>query len=57
MDVRIVEALYESIRMKRTVPLALPQLKKGPALQQEIHRPAHGKPETIRTSPPSRDAA
>lgn len=57
MDVRIVEALYESIRMKRTVHLALPQVKKGPVPQQQIHRPAHGKPETIRTHPPSRDAA
>ncbi|HLZ40228.1 MAG TPA: Gfo/Idh/MocA family oxidoreductase [Candidatus Sulfotelmatobacter sp.] len=56
-DVRIVEALYESIRMKRTVHLALPHLKKGPTLQQEVHRPAHGKPETIRAQPPSRDAA
>mgnify|MGYP001160720795 CR=1 FL=1 len=56
-DVRIVEALYESIRMKRTVQLALPQVKKGPVPQQEIHRPAHGKPETIHAHPPSRDAA
>jgi glucose-fructose oxidoreductase len=56
-DVRIVEALYESIRMKRTVHLALPQVKKGPAPDQEIHRPPHGKPETIRASPPSRGAA
>jgi glucose-fructose oxidoreductase len=56
-DVRIVEALYESIRMKRTVQLDLPQVKKGPTPQQEIHRPAHGKPETIRAHPPSRDAA
>ena len=56
-DVRIVEALYESIRMKRAVHLALPHAKKGPAPQQEIRRPAHGKPETIRTNPPSRDAA
>jgi len=52
-----VEALYESIRMKRAVQLALPQVKKGPVPQQEIHRPAHGKPQTIRTHPPSRDAA
>lgn len=56
-DVRIVEALYESIRMKRAVYLALPYAKKGPAPQQEIRRAAHGKPETIRTNPPSRDAA
>ena len=56
-DVRIVEALYESIRMKRAVQLALPQVKKGPVPQQEIHRPAHGKPEIIRAHPPSRDAA
>ena len=56
-DVRIVEALYESIRMKRPIQLALPQVKKGPVPQQAIHRPAHGKPETIRAHPPSRDAA
>jgi predicted dehydrogenase len=56
-DVKIVEAIYESARTRRVV--RIPELpgKKRPTLSQEIHRPAHGKPEVIRAKPPSRDAA
>ena len=56
-DVRIVEALYESLRTRKvvTLPEAIPQ--KRPSLHQEIRRPAHGKPETVHVQPPSRDAA
>ena len=56
-DVRIVEAIYESARTKR--PVHVPEIpgKKRPSLNQEIHRPAHGKPEVIRAKPPSREAA
>ena len=55
-DVRIVEAIHESIQTKRSV--ALPELisKNRPNLQQEIHRPAHGKPETVHAHAPSRAA-
>ena len=56
-DVRIVEAIYESARTKR--PVHVPEIpgKKRPSLNQEIHRPAHGKPQVIRAKPPSREVA
>jgi predicted dehydrogenase len=56
-DVRIVEAIYESARTRKAV--RIPELpgKKRPAITQEIHRPAHGKPEVIQAKPPSREAA
>ena len=56
-DVRIIEAIHESIRMKKAIALPQSVITKRPALHQEIHRPAHGKPETVRTQPPSREAA
>lgn len=56
-DVRIVEAIYESARTGKTIRLPeLPQ-KKRPQVSQNIHRPAHGKPEIIHAKPPSREAA
>jgi glucose-fructose oxidoreductase len=56
-DVRVVEAIYESARTKRAV--RLPKLRAGrkPSPRQEIHRPAHGKPQMVHTKPPSREAA
>jgi glucose-fructose oxidoreductase len=56
-DVRIVEAIYESARNGRVVQL--PQLpeKKRPTKKQEIRRPGHDKPETVRTKSPSGEAA
>jgi predicted dehydrogenase len=56
-DVRIVEAIYESVRSKK--PVHLPEFpdKKRPSLDQEIHRPAHGKPQIVQAKPPSREAA
>lgn len=56
-DVRIVEAIYESIRMRRSVSMAAPVLKKRPAVDQEVRRPAHDEPETVHAHPPSREAA
>lgn len=56
-DVRIVKAIYESIRTKRPVFLAQALTKKRPTQGQEIHRPAHGKPQVVRAHPPSREAA
>jgi len=55
-DVRIVEAIRESIQTKRAV--ALPEVisKKRPNLHQKIRRPAHGKPETVHAHAPSRAA-
>lgn len=56
-DVKIVEAIYESARTRRVVPVPELPGKNRPTLRQEIHRPAHGKPELIHAKPPSRDAA
>ncbi len=57
IDVRIVQAIYESIRTRRPVQLGEPVVKKRPAADQEIHRPAHGKPQIVRAHPPSRKVA
>jgi predicted dehydrogenase len=56
-DVRVVQAIYESVRTTR--PVQLPELpnKKRPTLRQEIYRPAHGKPVTVKTKSPSGEAA
>ncbi|HEX4783077.1 MAG TPA: Gfo/Idh/MocA family oxidoreductase [Candidatus Sulfotelmatobacter sp.] len=56
-DVRIVEAICESARTRR--PVRVPEIpgKRRPTLSQEIHRPAHGKPQVIHAKPPSREAA
>jgi len=57
-DVRIVEAIYESARTKKTVPLPeLPGKKTRPTINQEIHRPAPGKPRVVHAKPGSREAA
>lgn len=57
-DVHIIEAIYHSIRTRRTI--AMPPLigkEKRPDEKQEIHRPAHGKPEVFHAHSPSREAA
>lgn len=60
-DVQIVEAIYESARTGKTVPL--PELpsnvfeKIRPTKRQEIRRPAHKKPGTVQTKSPSGEAA
>jgi glucose-fructose oxidoreductase len=56
-DVRIVEAIYESARSKKAVRLPELNVTQRPTPSQEIHRPAHGKPQMIHTKPPSREAA
>jgi glucose-fructose oxidoreductase len=56
-DVRVVQAIYKSASSNRSVDLpALPN-KPRPSVQQEIHRPAHEKPETVKTQSPSGEAA
>lgn len=52
-DVAIVQAIYESIRTGRPIDLHDLPAKRRPGLRQEIHRPAHGKPRTIKAKPPS----
>jgi predicted dehydrogenase len=56
-DARIVEAIYESARMKRAIDIPELPGKKRPSLSQEIHRPAQGKPRVVHAKPPSREAA
>jgi glucose-fructose oxidoreductase len=56
-DVRIVRALYESARSGSEVTLPPFARKKRPSLVQEIHRPAHGKPDTVNSESPTRESA
>jgi predicted dehydrogenase len=56
-DVRIVEAIYESAATGKTIELPELPAKKRPTAEQQIHRPAHEKPKTVRTKSPSGEAA
>ncbi len=56
-DVRIARAIYESAKAKKVVEIPELPAKKRPGKRQEIHRPAHGKPETVNTKSPSGEAA
>ena len=56
-DVQIVEAIYESIRTRRSVRVEPVPVKGKPNAQQEIRRPPHGKPTVIHAHAPSREAA
>jgi glucose-fructose oxidoreductase len=56
-DVRIIRAIYESARTGRTVEILDLPAKRRPTMRQEIHRPAHGKPDTVKTESPSGEAA
>jgi predicted dehydrogenase len=56
-DVRIVRAIYESVRTGRTVGILPLPAKKRPSMGQEIRRPSHGKPDTVKTQSPSGEAA
>src|ERR1051326_4982837 len=56
-DVRIVRAIYESANAKRVVELPQAESKPRPSTRQEVKRPAHEKPETVKTKSPSGEAA
>jgi glucose-fructose oxidoreductase len=56
-DVRVVRALYESAKLGERVELPDLPSKKRPRVRQEIHKPPHGKPQTVKTQSPSGDAA
>ena len=56
-DVRVVRALYESVRTGAAVALPPFPRKKQPSVVQEIHRPAHGKPKTVNSQSPTRESA
>jgi predicted dehydrogenase len=52
-DIRIVQAIYKSIRTGKKVGLSDFHRKRRPGMKQEIRRPAHGKPSTIKAESPS----
>lgn len=56
IDVRVIEAIYESIRRKSPVSITQSGPKKRPGPHQQIGRPAHDKPEVVNAHPPSRAA-
>lgn len=56
-DVRVVEAIYESAQTKKAIRMPESPDRRRPNIQQEIHRPAHGKPRMVKAKAPSRKAA
>jgi predicted dehydrogenase len=52
-DVRIVRAIYASVRTSKAVQLSDMPVKKKPTIRQEIHRPGHGKPQVVNAESPS----
>lgn len=55
VDVKIIEALYESAASGRPVALGLPHPRSRPSIEQEISRPAVRKPpEPVNTESPAR---
>lgn len=56
LDVRVIQAVYESIRTGSAVRLPETTPKKKPNSRQEIRRPAHGKPRVVHAQPPSKAA-
>ena len=56
-DVRIIEAIYESLRTKRAVQLEPSAAKRLPSMRQAIHVAARGEPETVRAPSPSKEVA
>lgn len=53
IDVRIIQALYQSIAQRRPVSLQPLKRKRRPALSQEIRRPSIRKPRLIHAESPS----
>jgi predicted dehydrogenase len=53
-DVHTVQAIYESARTGKTIQVPGLPAKKRPSARQEIRRPAHEKPQTVRAKSPSR---
>ena len=56
-DVRVIEAIYESVRTRRLVTLPPFSKKRRPTPEQEIRRPGHGLPKTVNVKSPSGEAA
>ena len=56
-DVRIIEAIYESARTAKPVHLPPFYKRTRPSPAQEIGRPAHGLPKTVKVKSASGEAA
>jgi glucose-fructose oxidoreductase len=56
-DVRIVRAIYESIRTGKKIELPAIPDKQRPTLKQEIDLPSHREPEIVNAKSPSGEAA
>ena len=54
IDVKIIEALYRSVRSRRPVRLDPPDKASRPRMKQEIQRPPVKKPKLVRTTPPTK---
>lgn len=53
-DVRIINALLESQRTGKPVPIAPLEISRRPGLDQEIHKPAIEEPKLLRAAAPSK---
>lgn len=51
-DVRVIQALHQSIDAGRWVELEIPQRARRPTLQQHLHRPGIQPPRLVHASPP-----
>jgi predicted dehydrogenase len=56
-DVRIVEAIYKSVRTARVIELPPFHKQARPKREQEMRHPGHGKPRTVNAKSPSGEAA
>lgn len=56
-DVRIVEAIYESIKADKPVKVPVMAFKRRPDMEQHIYRPGHEEPELVNARPPSGQVA
>jgi predicted dehydrogenase len=56
-DVRIIEAIHRSARTGKVVTLPPMWRQRRPTPHQEIRRPSHGMPETVKVKSPSGEAA
>jgi glucose-fructose oxidoreductase len=53
IDVRIIEALQQSVKSGRPVTLEIPSRKRRPTRRQEIVRPGLNKPRLVHAKSPS----
>jgi glucose-fructose oxidoreductase len=56
-DVRIIEAIYQSARVRKTIKVTSAVKRQRPRASQEIRRSPHGRPKTVGVKSPSGKAA